>query len=65
MEDKKEVLLTLQKYLTDSKDHMTALGCSDDIHTFQWFIENGVIVTMDHSDAFVKVGSEILILLPM
>ncbi len=60
--DKKEVPLTLQKYLTDSKGVMTALGSSNDINRFVWFIENGVIVTMDHPDAFIKVGNEILII---
>ena len=62
MADKKEVPLTLQKYLTDSKGHMTALGSSSDILKFQWFIENGVVVTTDHPDAFIKVGNEILII---
>ncbi len=62
MADKKEVPLTLQKYLTDSKGHLTALGSSSDILKFQWFIENGVVVTTDHPDAFIKVGNEILII---
>ncbi len=62
MEDRKEVPRTLQKYLNDSKGFMSALGDSDEIQKFCWFIKNGVIVTTDHPDAFVKIGNEILII---